>query len=381
VADRFVRTTPVLARRTRNSPVELTDFTCSALEDADPQALGISYWFEARPSGERYAATVHLSGRLVGKAEPTAGRTTFDVVSTVDNVIPGSGQIAVTTRVADVAAGTWNVTATPVEPARASSGPRWTEVRAPGRSAGTASGRTGAAALVRNLAPGVHLGVWPAAVGAGFLLGLVLQGLLARALGLPSQQVLALTFLASAFGLVAAKVYYILTHRGSWRGTLTTGLSVQGFVITALGTLIGGALLLGIPVGPLLDATAPPLLLGMAVGRVGCLFAGCCVGRPTSSRWGVWSSDRRLGLRRIPVQLLESSTCALLGVLALLAVLAIRRSGGGLVLASGLAAYVLGRQLLFPLRNLPRATSHGRWITLGVSAVVLAGSAGALLLT
>ena len=34
--------------------------------------------------------------------------------------------------------------------------------------------------------------------------------------------------------------------------------------------------------------TAPGLLVAMAVGRVGCFFAGCCGGPPTASRWGVW---------------------------------------------------------------------------------------------
>lgn len=48
------------------------------------------------------------------------------------------------------------------------------------------------------------------------------------------------------------------------------------------------------------------LMLGIAVGRTGCFWAGCCVGRPTDSRWGTWSSDRCLGIRRIPTQFLDA---------------------------------------------------------------------------
>ena len=53
------------------------------------------------------------------------------------------------------------------------------------------------------------------------------------------------------------------------------------------GGAIGGALSgiayirwKNIPFWKLLDAAAPTLMLGLAVGRMGCFFAGCCHGRP-----------------------------------------------------------------------------------------------------
>jgi phosphatidylglycerol---prolipoprotein diacylglyceryl transferase len=104
-------------------------------------------------------------------------------------------------------------------------------------------------------------------------------------------------------------------------------------------------------------ASAPGLLLGVTVGRFGCLLGGCCAGRPTCSRWGIWSSNRRLGVRRVPVQLLEASFAGVLGALALAVVLLFGASAGGLVFVAGIAAYTAGRQLLFPLRDIPRATT------------------------
>ena len=65
---------------------------------------------------------------------------------------------------------------------------------------------------------------------------------------------------------------------------------------------------------------------------------------------------------------------ALAGLLALVTgVIALQgpSRGDGLLFVGGLAAYVLGRQLLFPLRGVPRATAHGRQITLAASAVVV----------
>ncbi|WP_211338827.1 prolipoprotein diacylglyceryl transferase family protein [Georgenia muralis] len=265
------------------------------------------------------------------------------------------------------------MTATPVTRAPEGSPAPWVEMSTPRLVRGTASGRTAFSPFVRNLAPGVRLGAWPALVGTGFVIALVVQALLARQLDLPALRLSLLTVVASGLGLLAAKVYYLMTHPKEPRTFAKPGMSVQGFVTATIGTLLIGSPLLGLPLGWVLDATAPGLLFGMAIGRLGCLLGGCCTGRPTTSRWGIWSSDRRLGVRRIPVQLLESSFSALLGTLALLAVVLLS-AGSGLVLVATVAAYVLGRQILFPLRSIPRATAHGRSISFVVAGLVLLAS-------
>jgi len=377
---------PRLVRHAPRSPVVITDLNCSALDDADPQSLGVTYWFDAEPTGDPYPVTVHLRGRLKGRPRDDGGtvgpvgRTEFTATSTLENVLPGSGRIALTSRIPDVATGEWEVVATPVRPAPAGAPASWVEVRNPRLPLGTASGHTAFSPFVRNLAPGVRLGVWPTLVGTGFVLALVLQALLARQLDVAGLRLLLLTVVASSLGLVSAKVYYLLTHPREQRSFVTPGLSVQGFVIATVGTLVAGTFLLDLSLEGSLDVTTPGLLFAMAVGRLGCLFGGCCVGRPTSSRWGIWSSDRRVGVRRIPVQLLESVLSAVLGALSLLAVLLTPVAGTGLVFVATLAAYVLGRQVLFPLRSIPRATAHGRTITLLVAALTLAVSLGAPLL-
>ncbi len=35
------------------------------------------------------------------------------------------------------------------------------------------------------------------------------------------------------------------------------------------------------------DITAPGIALGQAIGRIGCLSAGCCYGKPTTMPWGI----------------------------------------------------------------------------------------------
>lgn len=371
---------PRLVRHAPRSPVAVTEFNCASLEHVDQQSLGVTYWFDAEPSGAPYTVTVHLSGQLKDSTAQREGRRSFQVTSTVDDVLPGSGRVCVTTRIPDLAAGEWEVSARPVERAPEGAPTSWVEIRSPRLTHGTGSGKTAFSPFVRNIAPGVRLGAWPGLVTTGFLLALLVQTLLARHLDLPVLRLFLLTVLACGLGLIAAKGYYLITHPRERRGSLITGMSVQGFVIMTIATLLAGTALLDLPLGAVLDTTAPALLFGMAVGRLGCLLGGCCVGLPTTSRWGIWSSDRRVGTRRIPVQLLESVLSATLGALALLAVLQLGADGGGLVLVATLAAYILGRQILFPLRSIPRATKYGPLITFAVADLVLTASILLLLL-
>src|SRR5262249_56640215 len=100
----------------------------------------------------------------------------------------------------------------------------------------------------------------------------------------------------------------------------------------------------GIAAGAVLAAAGPALLVGMAVGRLGCFWAGCCTGRPTRSRWGIWSSDRHLGCRREPAQLLEALSALIIGVAVLGVVLLAGLGRSGPLAVTGLAAYTFVRQ-------------------------------------
>jgi phosphatidylglycerol:prolipoprotein diacylglycerol transferase len=127
----------------------------------------------------------------------------------------------------------------------------------------------------------------------------------------------------------------------------------------------------GLPTGAFLAAAIPALLIGMGIGRHGCFWAGCCTGRPTASRWGIWSSDRRLGCRRMPVQLLEAWTALAVGAGSLAAVLAEGLARSGPVAIAGLAAYTLVRQLILGLRDEPRQWRYGRPVTAAIAAIAL----------
>lgn len=336
----------------------------ASLSDQEPQALGVTYTFPAPADGLPQGVSVRFDGRRVGAEAPTA-RNTFTLVHPLEPLPPQSGgTVAVTVRALDVEPGEWTVAAEAV----AAPGAGGTTVLP--RAVGT--GRTGYAPMVRSLAPGVILGAWPGLVLLGVIAGLVVQALLGRHAGLPVAKTTALLAGASLVGLIGAKAYFLVLHRDRQAaGLLQTGLAIQGFVLGAIGTGAAGAAVLSIPVGPFLDVTSVGLLVGMVIGRWGCFFGGCCAGRPTASRWGRWSSDRTLGVRRIPTQLLESAMAGVLAVLAATAVLTDLADPPGFVFVAAVAGYTLGRQLLFPLRSLPRSTASGRSWVLVTSAVVL----------
>ena len=364
--------------RRRRSGLQITKFSCQPVDDLEPHALGVTYWFDPPAEDGPILVRVRLHGRRIGVKGKPGRRDVFEKVETIEEVPARSGPVAVTSRVSDLAPGEWHVTVT----AEAQPSGNRPSAGSPLRLAsGSTSGHTVYAPVVRVSAPGARIGVWPALVGVGVVCALVVQFLIGRRYELPSVRVLVASLVASLVGLVGAKVYYLVEHRRRRPPLLTAGMCIQGFVLAATAALIAGAALTGVSVGRLLDVTTPGLLLGMAIGRVGCFFGGCCAGRPTGSRFGLWSSDRRLGLRRIPTQLMESAVALGVGLGTTAAVAIKVASPAGMVFAAGMAAYTLGRQLLFPLRDLPRNTAAGRTLTTVSAAGVLVVSVAMIALS
>lgn len=331
------------------------------LADRRPQVLAATYWLDARSVAE---GVTH-----VGFSAVQPGSAPRSTVRSVREVPQRAGPICVVGVIPNVGPGTWSVTANPVVDVDAA--PQQAPVPAVDAAPQTTSGAPLFGPLASMRSPGVVLGAWPLAVLLGFLVALGVQAITGAALGLPTGTVATISVVASILGLGGAKGYFVLTHRTRPRSEVVSqGLSVQGFVLVAMLALVALTMLTDLPLGTVLDVSAPALLTGQAVGRLGCLLSGCCVGRPTASRWGVWSSDRRLGCRRVPVQLMESAAAAAIAALAAAAVLA-GFAGTGAVLIAAVAANVLARQGLFGLRQEARAVRWGRRLNSGVSVVAL----------
>lgn len=358
-------------------------------EDELQQGLSASCWFDSGPGDRPYSATVRFTGRRLGATGRLRPKDGFVRDEVVAGIIPGTGPVSITTRVQDVNPGQWSVSAemlpgaTNPRAARQAArlGPRGSRPVFPATwswrhwslAAGPAEPiRTRWAPLTDFIRmPAVIPASWGSLVLAGVIVGMTVQGILASRYHLNPARILTVSIIASLAGLAGAKAWYVALNLRGWRAALRVGLCIQGFLVGAVVVGLALMMLLRLPIGPLLDATAPGLFFGVMIGRLGCFFTGCCAGRLSASRWAIWSSDRRVGARRIPTQLLESLAGLVIGTLSTLAVLYSRPGFPGAIFVAACAAYTLVRQGLLRLRGEERRSSLGGPLTAAASAVVM----------
>jgi phosphatidylglycerol:prolipoprotein diacylglycerol transferase len=82
------------------------------------------------------------------------------------------------------------------------------------------------------------------------------------------------------------------------------GLSIDGGVLgAALGIFIYSRIDRHFSYGALVDSIAPAIILGQAIGRVGCTINGCCWGTPTNLPWAiVYTNVNSFGPLGVPSQ-------------------------------------------------------------------------------
>lgn len=175
-------------------------------------------------------------------------------------------------------------------------------------------------------------------LAAAYLAGLQMATARARSRGLEASRVMDLGIIIIIAAIVGAKLLLVAVDFNYYRGH-----PAEIFSLARSGGVFYGGLIAAVlaafwylrrhkmPVWVTCDVFAPGIALGHAIGRVGCLFAGCCFGRPTTLPWGIVFSDpfaasyvgTPLGVHLHPTQLYEAG--AELVILALL--LAVERRG------------------------------------------------------
>lgn len=338
--------------------------------------LPVSAWFDAPSDRAVEGAVMHFSGHLVGSPEADPRPASFTHAVDIEPIPAGAGRVSVTAKVRSVAPGEWDVHArldeSGVHGAGGAAASRrqslvvtpaaWSWRRWSLADRGNRPVHTCLAPFAR--APGVTPFIWAPLVLVAMIVAVVVQQLVNGRLEPPLSGSLPISLIAITAGLLGAKVWFVVLHRRERR---YEGWCIQGFLTGVVVGAVPTLWVTGVPAGAFLDVTAPGLLLGLAIGRVGCFFAGCCAGRPTGSRWGLWSSDQTIGVRRMPTQLLEAGLCLGLAGACLAAVLLAGTAGGG-VFVAGLAVYTLLRQQVLRLRTERRQTSKGT-----LAAAVAAG--------
>jgi phosphatidylglycerol:prolipoprotein diacylglycerol transferase len=135
-------------------------------------------------------------------------------------------------------------------------------------------------------------------LAAAYLLGLKLAMTRAAARQLDPTRILDLGIYIIISALVGAKLLLLVTDFGTFADNPRELLSLA----RSGGVFYGGLLLavavalwyirrVGLPLWTTCDVFAPGIALGHVVGRLGCLFAGCCYGKPTSVPWAITFTD------------------------------------------------------------------------------------------
>jgi phosphatidylglycerol:prolipoprotein diacylglycerol transferase len=135
-------------------------------------------------------------------------------------------------------------------------------------------------------------------LAAAYLLGLKFATVRARARGLDQTRILDLGIYIIISALVGAKLLLLITDWRTFtsnpRELLTLARSggvFYGGLILAVGVALWYIRRIGLPLWTTCDVFAPGIALGHVVGRLGCLFAGCCYGKPTSVPWAITFTD------------------------------------------------------------------------------------------
>jgi len=136
-------------------------------------------------------------------------------------------------------------------------------------------------------------------VTLGIIAGLVYYFVDLKRRGQVSEGAVKIVFAALVCGVIGSKIPLIF--EGHSRIEILYGKSIVGGLLGGMFGVIIIKKIAGIKL-KLGNVIAPSVALGLAIGRFGCFFNGCCYGKVAS-----WGFDFGDGLLRLPTQLFESA--------------------------------------------------------------------------
>lgn len=225
---------------------------------------------------------------------------------------------------------------------------------------------------------GLQIPSYTAMLYLGCVAGVLVGAAVAQARGMDPTRFAAATTVLLVPAFAGARLWFVATHRGGFRShprriwrRSEGGWALYGGLASGFCASVPLLALAGIPLWRFWDAASVTMLVGLALTRVGCLMNGCCVGRPTSSRLGVWLPDQRgVWGRRVPTQLLEAVWAV--AVVAVVLGGHGRLTEDGVVFLGVVGAYGMARLVLEPMRA---AAKRDRRVNLAVSAALIVAAA------
>ncbi|HEX2988566.1 MAG TPA: prolipoprotein diacylglyceryl transferase [Chloroflexota bacterium] len=128
----------------------------------------------------------------------------------------------------------------------------------------------------------------------GILAAFTIAAREARRRGLDTDEIYNMGLWAVLGGLAGARLLHVIDNWGYYSANPGSIIAIQQGGLAILGGILGGTVVAvvyiarrGLPLGKIADAVAPGMILGQAIGRIGCIVNGDAVGAPTSLPWGL----------------------------------------------------------------------------------------------
>ena len=217
----------------------------------------------------------------------------------------------------------------------------------------------------------------------GIVAGVSLTFYLAKRNGVAEETIFTAAVWAVVAGLIGARLTHVLDNLGTYLDDPVSILALHEGGLGWYGGLIGGILAVLIyarikkfPLARFADAAGVGVLLGLAIGRIGCTINGDAYGTPTSLPWGlVYTHPGAFATPFVaghPAPVYEILWIAL--VLAILWWLRGRVGPDGSLFLISVAAYAVGRFLISWVRAEPAVLGplhQSHLISIGLLVIAL----------
>ncbi len=128
----------------------------------------------------------------------------------------------------------------------------------------------------------------------GIIAAVLITVYLAKRAGISAEAVYAFAFFIVISGILGARIVHVVDKWDKYSNDLGSIFALSEGGLAWYGGLIFGALamlitakVMKVSLGQFADALAPGVVIGLAIGRIGCTINGDAAGGPTSLPWGI----------------------------------------------------------------------------------------------
>ena len=240
---------------------------------------------------------------------------------------------------------------------------------------------------------GIEIPLYGLMMAAGFLTVSVIAYFRTKKRGLQGENLIIIAAMILLGALLGGKLMYTLVTwtpyeiryligKGEWDLLLGGGIVFYGGLIGGIIGAFFGSLIARDDLRNYLDIIVPVMPLGHAIGRIGCLCAGCCYGRPTDSAIGIIYPENvggaPVGVSLLPVPLFEAAAnLVIFGILMYISHRTVSRYLTTFLycILYGTARFILEFFRYDSIRGVAGGLSTSQWISLGlIAAALIAGT-------